>query len=315
MLQIHGKSDKLPAHESMSLEIASLIEDLQDRIRPLQGRLFPRQVLLELRDDGLQAQVLADGRPGNVRFDVPLPPLTCRHGIPLEREPIGDLIGDLMVRDNLMEAFVMAALPPAAAAWRVIEWPAGFAVPADPIQAVRSLDPASLRLPFPLSEAVIDIRPIAGSKALLAASSSEVVDAWIQVFNHAGARLERLAPAQSCEFLALRAHLEGVSSRDLVVLLTPGTSATRLLMVRDGTPCFDRAVAPEGPQLVEDVARSVAFYRRSDPEVRTVRLLLAASMPDADALAQRLGVQPEIIRSTPFDSLVIEGLAVAELES
>jgi Tfp pilus assembly PilM family ATPase len=240
----------------------------------------------------------------------------------LEREPIGDLIGDLMVRDNLMEAFVMAALPPEAAAWRVIEWPAGFAIPDDPIEAVRELDPASLRLPFPLSEAVIDIRPIAGSgsRAMLAASSRQVVDAWIQVFNHAGARLERLAPAQSCEFLALRAHLEGVSSRDLVVLLTPETSATRLLMVRDGTPRFDRVIAAEGDELVEgarlveEVARSVAFYRRTDPEVRAVRLLLAAPMPDADALAQRLGVQYEIIRSTPFDSLVIEGLAVAEVE-
>ena len=37
-------------------------------------------------------------------------------------------------------------------------------------------------------------------------------------------------------------------------------------------------------------------------------------MPDADALAQRLGVQPEVIHSAPFDSMVIEGLAVAEVE-
>jgi hypothetical protein len=51
-----------------------------------------------------------------------------------------------------------------------------------------------------------------------------------------------------------------------------------------------------------------------DPEVRAVRLLLAAPMAEADALAARLGVQPELIHSTPFDSLVIEGLAVAELE-
>jgi Tfp pilus assembly PilM family ATPase len=196
----------------------------------------------------------------------------------------------------------------------VIEWPAGIAVPDDPIEAVRELDPDSLRLPFSLSEAVIDIRPIAGSKAMLAASSRQLVDAWIQVFNHAGARLERLAPAQSCEFLALCAHLEGVSSRDLVLLLTPGPSTTRLLMVRDGTPRFERSVAAAGHQLLEDVTRSVAFYRRMDPEVRAVRLLLAAPMAEADALAARLGAKPEIIHSTPFDSLVIEGLAVAEVE-
>lgn len=301
----------------MALEIAGLIEDLQDRLRPLQARLFPRQVLLELRDDGIQGQVLADGAPGKVRFEAPLPPLTCRNGMPLEREPIGDLIGDLMVRDSLMEAFVMAALPPAAAAWRVVEWPSGFAMPEDPIEAVRELDPEALRLPFALSEAVIDIRPIPGSpsSAILAASSRQVVDAWIQVFNHAGARLERLAPAQSCEYLALRAHLDGVSSRDLVLLLTPADSAHRLLMVRNGIPCFDRSVASHGHQLVEDVARSVAFYKRMDPEVRNVRLFLGASTPEADALAQRLGVKPETIRSEPFDSLVIQGLAVAEVAS
>jgi hypothetical protein len=45
-----------------------------------------------------------------------------------------------------------------------------------------------------------------------------------------------------------------------------------------------------------------------------VRLLLVASMAEAGALAQRLGVQPEILPSTPFDSLVIEGLAVAEVD-
>jgi hypothetical protein len=39
-----------------------------------------------------------------------------------------------------------------------------------------------------------------------------------------------------------------------------------------------------------------------------------ASMAEAGALAQRLGVQPEILPSTPFDSLVIEGLAVAEVD-
>jgi len=300
----------------MALEIASLIEDLQDRLRPLKARLFPRQVLLELRDDGLQGQVLADGNPGTSRFEALLPPLTCSNGMPLELEPIGDLIGDLLVRDNLMEAFVMAALPPAAAVWRVIEWPAGSAVPDDPIEAIRELDPASLRLPFSLREAVIDIRPIAGSgsTAMLAACSRPVVEAWIEVFNHAGARLERLAPAQSCEHLALRAHLVGLSSQDLVVFLSPGLSATRLVMLRDGTPCFDRSVAAEGQQLLDDVARSVAFYRRMDPAVRTVRLLLAAPISDGDALAARLGVKAEIIHTSPFDSLVIEGLAVAEVD-
>ena len=76
--------------------------------------MFPRQVLLELRDDGLKGQVLRHGRPQPVSLEVSLPPLLCLDGRPLEKEPLGDLIGDLLVRDNLIDAFVMASLPPAA---------------------------------------------------------------------------------------------------------------------------------------------------------------------------------------------------------
>ena len=248
----------------MAVEFATIVEDLQERLRPLKARLFPRQVLIELGDAGLKGQVLADGRPGNVRFEAPLPPLTCRGGMPLEREPIGDLIGDLMVRDKLMEAFVMAALPPAAVTLRLIEWPAGEPVPEDPIEALREYQGSSLRLPFQLSEAVLDICPLpgSGSRAILAASPRPLIEAWIQVFNHAGARLERLAPAQSCCFLALTSHLVGVSSRDLVVLVAPGPDETRLLMLRDGAPRFDRPIANNGAQLVEDALSSIRFYRR-----------------------------------------------------
>jgi len=50
------------------LAFSGVIEDLQDRIRPLKARLFPRELLLELHDSGLRGQVFADGRPGTVRF-------------------------------------------------------------------------------------------------------------------------------------------------------------------------------------------------------------------------------------------------------
>ena len=295
------------------MEISNLFEDLRDFLRPLQGRLFPRQLLLELRDDGLRAQVLADGRPGSIRFDAPLPPLTSRNGMPLEREPIGDMIGDLMVRDNLMEAFVMAALPPAATQWRVFEWPRGQMIPDDPLEAIRSLNPKGLRLPFPLEEAVIDVRPLPGipSMAMLAASSLRLVEAWIQVFNHAGAQLERLAPAQSCEYLGLRSNFSDAGSRDLVALLSPDGGALRLLLVRDGIPRFDRTIQEVAHQRVDEVVRSIEFYRRSDPEVRRLRLIQSSPLPDGEAVAAALQVPLE----TPeleFDSLVISGLAIAE---
>lgn len=297
------------------MELSGLVEDLQDRIRPLKARLFPRQLLIELNDDGLRAQVLADGRPGSIRFEVPLPALTCKDGMPLEKEPIGDLIGDLMVRDNLMEAFVMAALPPAAVHWRVLEWPAGEALPEDPAEVLRERDPDNLRLPVSLSDCVIDVRPLPTHRGavLMAASPRRVVDDWIQVFNLAGAQLERLAPAQTCELLGLQPHLAGVSSHDLIALVSPDPpDQTRLLLFRNGIPRYERRLAAQGPSLCGELARCIAFYRRVDPEARHLRLMLSRPMDLADSLGAELGVPAETLENTPFDSLVIRGLATPE---
>ena len=100
--------------------------------------MFPRQVLLELQDHSLRGQVVLDGKPEPVSLEAPLPPLTVRNGMPLEREPLGDLIGDLLVRDGLIDHFVLAALPPAAAHWRVVVWPFED-WPEDPARALRQI--------------------------------------------------------------------------------------------------------------------------------------------------------------------------------
>jgi Tfp pilus assembly PilM family ATPase len=297
------------------LAFSGLIEDLQDRIRPLRARMFPREVLLELHDSGLRGQMFADGRPADVRFEAPLPALTCRDGMPLEKEPLADLIGDLLVRDNLIEAFVMVALPPAAAQWRVVEWPHGRSLPEDPLEGVRELDAAALNFPFPLADAVVDAQPLPGSDPLLlvAASPRSLVDAWIQVFTLAGVQLERLAPAQSCEFLALTPLLQQMASQDLVALLSPEDEVTRLLLFRDGIPRYERSVAAKGSQLVAELSRSIAFYRRTDPQVRDLRLLHAGPLPELQALQLELGVKAEPASHGSFDSLILQGLASLEV--
>lgn len=295
------------------MEIANLFEDLPDRLRSLRGQLFPQITLIELHDDGLRAQVLADGRPGSVRFDAPLPSLTCRRGIPLEKESVGDLIGDLMLQHNLMQSHVLASVPAAAVEWRVLEWPRHEVQPEDPLSAVRSLDPSALQLPFALEEAAIDVRPLPGvtPRALLAASSQKVVDDWIQVFTFAGVQLDRLAPTQSCEYLGLRSVLDTTRPSELVVLLSKDGPNLRLLLMRDGLPCFDRSISLIGQARLEEVERSVLFYRRRDPEVKRIRLVQATAVDEGEAVARRLGVPLETL-STPFDSLVLTGLAVPE---
>ena len=94
---------------------SGLLETWQENLRPLRAQMFPRQVLLELHDDGLRGQVVSEGKVEPLSLEAPLPPLTLRQGMPLEKEPLGDLIGDLLVRDGLIDHFVLAALPASAA--------------------------------------------------------------------------------------------------------------------------------------------------------------------------------------------------------
>lgn len=297
------------------MDLSGLLVDLQDRIRPLSARLFPRELLLELHDDLLRGQVLADGVPGTVRFEAPLPALTCRAGMPLEKEPLADLIGDLMVRDSLLEAFVMVALPPAAVQWRVLEWPRGRALPEDPLEAVRDLEASSLRLPFALADAVLDVQPLPADQPLLllAASPRALVEAWIEVFTLAGTQLERMAPAQSCEHLGLRPLHNQLGSRDLLALLSAHDGATRLSLYRDGIPRFERSLEATGAGLVGELSRCLDFYRRSDPQARDLRLLGSGDVPEAEAIAEALGVALEPVAPQPFDSLILRGLASLEV--
>ncbi|WP_254952647.1 MULTISPECIES: hypothetical protein [unclassified Cyanobium] len=267
---------------------------------------------MELHDDALKGQVLRGTGPEPVSIDLPLPPLTCLDGQPLEKEPLGDLIGDLLVRDGLLDAVVLASLPDGAVEWRVVEWPRE-AVPDDPIQALRTIDP-TLSFSVPLTEATIDLRPLPGPtpRMLLAVASRKLVDDWIEVFNLAGAQLERLAPAQSCRLAAVNALLEHAAEDVLTLLIHPLPVGARLLLLRRAEPVFDWPL-PEGEdQLVREVARCVAFYRRRHPGLHRFRLLLSAPLASQDHLQDTLGVRAELLSPQPFGSLVLQGLAMAE---
>ncbi len=292
--------------------LIGLKDDLDDRLRPVRAQLFPRQLLLELQDDSLKGQVLRGSGPEAVSIDLPLPPLTCLDGQPLEKEPLGDLIGDLLVRDGLLDAVVLASLPEGAAQWRVIDWPFE-AIPDDPIQALRTIDPP-LNLAVPLSEATIDLRPLAGStpRLLMAVAPRKLVDDWIDVFNLAGVQLERLAPAQSCRLAAVSSLLEAAPPDELTVLIHPHPAGAQLLLLHRTEPVFDWPLPQDDEALVREVNRCVTFYRRRDPSIRRLRLLLSAPLSSQDSLQDALGVRAEILAPEPFGSLVLQGLAMAE---
>lgn len=295
------------------MQLLGLFDELQDRLRPLRSHLFPRQVLLELHDDLLRGQVLNNNLPGPLSIEAPLPAHTCLQGMPLEKEPLGDLIGDLLVRDNLLDAVVMTALPATAVEWRVIVWPFNE-MPDDPVGALRQLDPP-LHLARPLSQSYLDLQPLPGQPAqmLLAATPRALVQAWIDVFHLAGAQLDRLAPAQSCQLAALQPLLSQAPAGQLIALLEPMSERVRLVLLHSGLPVFERILPQlEGDGLVKELMRCLAFYRRQDPTARELRLLITEPMQDQEALEQALGLEAELLSPDPYGSLVLRGLATAE---
>jgi len=295
------------------LEVSELIEDLGERLRPLKSWMFPQQVLVELSDTFLFGQAMRNGQPTQAGFDVPLPSLTCKQGMPIEIEPLADLIGDLLVTEGLIDAYVLAALPQVAVDWRVIDW-AGQPLPEDGVLELRRLNP-DLGLPYPLAEATMDLRPLAGvpNKQLLATTRREVVEGWITVFDQAGATLDRLASPQSCRLAALQGPVEGIAGGTLVVLVTLEPETRQLLAIRDGVPLFEWPL-PEGTSaLVAELKRCEAFLRREFAGLRDVRLLLEGDLEDPKLLAAALDLPVERIDCAPYRSLVMQGLAIPEL--
>ena len=150
---------------------------------------------------------------------------------------------------------------------------------------------------------------------LLAASPKVLVDAWVDVFTMAGVQLERLAPAQSCQLAALADLMEDAPADQLLALLTAeGKEGHRLLLVHAGIPVFERALLSSGEALVDDLALSIAFYRRQDSAVQTVRLLLTQPLEERSKLERRLELEAEEITPEPFGSLVLQGLSLPEVQ-
>jgi Tfp pilus assembly PilM family ATPase len=303
----------LPAVLGRPLQVSELLEDLRERLRPLKTRLFPQQVLLQLSDEAVVGQPLLNGQPGPIFIDVPLPALTIKRGLPIEIEPLADLIGDLLVRDGLINAYVLASLPQVAVEWRVIDW-AGRSVPEDGLAELRRLNP-ELGLAYPLEEASLDLRPLAGApgKQLLACTRREVVEGWIQVFHQAGTNLDRLACPQTCRLAALQGPLEGIPAGTLVLLVTASPQGGQLMAIRDGVPLFEWPLPAEEGAKVAEVQRCLAFLRREFADARRVRLLLDGELAEQEALEAALDLQGQRVDCAPFGSLVMQGLAIPEI--
>lgn len=274
--------------------------------------MFPKLALLEIQDSGLRGHQLRQDEPLPLSLMAPLPPLTCRDGLPLEKDALGDLIGDLLLNEKLLEAYILAVLPFEASHWRVLVRP--FQTPPnDPVEELRRLDP-SLSLPFSLNDAYIDLHPLPGKddQMLMVASQRRIVDDWIEVFRLAGVKLERLAPAQGCLLAALADDLIDSHDDELVAFLLIRDNDCMLWFFHREIPVFEKIVPLNPSELVKELRLALAFYHRQEPGLRRLRLLQSSALDEQEKLEQELQVTAEIITPEPYGSLVLKGLAVKE---
>lgn len=277
------------------------------------AQMFPRLVLLEIADSGLCGQSYRDDQPGPLNLIAPLPAMACREGMPLEKESLGDLLGDLLLSEKQLDAFVLAVLPFEASHWVVLVRPFEDQ-PEDPIEALRKLDPP-LNLPVSLTDAYIDLQPLPGhpDQLLLVASPRRLVDAWIDVFRLAGVKLDRLAPAQGCLMAAIEEQLRDSDDNELVALLMPAETECLLWLFHRGAPVFERSLPESGDDLIDDLMRCLAFYHRQEPGLRALRLLQTRTLDNQRELERSVGVTAEILSEAPYGSLLLRGLAAREL--
>lgn len=291
-----------------------MLAGIQDRWRPLRAELFPRVVLLDLTDPLLlRGQALRGERPDGPAWSAPVPAQTCRDGLPIARDALGDFIGDLLLEHSSPDAGLVLAIPNEVSLWRVLEWPGG-ALPEEPLETLLELDP-DLGWPYPLADCCIDLQPLDASPAasLVVGAARQAVDAWIDVIAIAGGSLRHLIPAPACLATALQPRLEAADARELMALLLPDGRATQLLVWRDGCPEFQRQLPLDPQALLPELEQALSFCRQRF-RATDLRLLLPGDLELVPLLQERLPqVALELLDPEPYGSLALQGLALLEL--
>ncbi|MCP9928321.1 hypothetical protein [Cyanobium sp. CH-040] len=289
-----------------------VLSGIRERWLPLRAELFPQTLLLDFSQPQLLiGQALKAGNPLEPLWTAPVPARTLRDGVPVVRDALGDFIGDLLLEHSRPYAGLVVALPRVLSEWRVIQWP-DRREPADPVAALRARG-SNLGLPFALTEAFLDVRPLpgTGSCSLLAGAARAAVEAWIDVFAIAGGNLRHLIPAQAALMAALQPTLEQATPGELVALLQPTTSDCQLVVWRDGIPEYERILPLAIDQLIPVLRQALGFCR-SALGASGVRLILAEPLEGGGAIEEQLGLPLEIADRGDYGSLHLRGLGMLE---
>ena len=290
-----------------------VLAGIEAQWRPLRALLFQQVLLLDLSDPQiLLGQSLKGGKPGGEAWEAPVPPRTCRAGVPVTLDALGDFIGDLLLEHSAPDAALVVALPWEAACWRVLEWPDG-GQPEDATDELRERH-ADLGWPFNLEDASLDVQPLANAPgcSLAVGMSLDALESWIEVFAIAGATLRHLIPAQVCQQLAIREQLEASADQELVALLQPDSQVCHLHVWRAGVPEFQRSLPLEPSELVPALDQALRFCRNR-LGAESVRLLCSDPLESMEGIRSQLDLPLELVQRGGYGSLRLAGLAALEL--
>ena len=200
----------------------------------------------------------------------------CRDGMPLQREAMAELLADLLLDHDLIDAQVELVLPMAGVHWRVLD-----GIEPDQFEQAKS---ALADLPWPLQAqesytALTSLGTAEGSVTSSSVTSSSVtvalgvkrvhLQAWIDVIEQADLVLRRV---DWCLSSALRGLLQLTQhwSGDLAWLIQDGPSC-RLVLLRSGVPELDQVMTTAAAE-VDGCQREIrawlaAWQQRSESSV------------------------------------------------
>ena len=168
----------------------------------------------------------------------------CRDGMPLQREAMAELLADLLLDNDLMDAQVELLLPLEGVHWRVLD---GI----EPGQFEQA-KPALADLPWPLQAqesytALTTLGTAHGSAMLVLGVTRVQLQAWIDVIEQADLVLRRV---DWCLSSALRGLLQLTHpwSGNLAWLIQDGSSC-RLVLLSSGVPELDQVMTTSAADL------------------------------------------------------------------
>ena len=220
------------------------LQALQSQVR----RLWAAQTVVVLPSE----RGLWIAWPSNEEWQVAAgswPEGCCRDGMPLQREAMAELLADLLLDHDLIDAQVELLLPLAGVHWRVLDGiePGQF----------EQVKPALADLPWPLQpqESYTALTSLGTSEDSVTGSSVTValgvtrlqLQAWIDVMDQADLVLRRV---DWCLSSALRGLLQLTHpwSGNLAWLIQDGRSC-RLVLLRGGVPELDQLMTTPASDL------------------------------------------------------------------